>query len=973
MSRRVLAAALAAILASLPAAAQFYTQGCEPAGVRWMQLGTQDYKVIYPRGLDSLARVYASILERVKGPVGATAGYLPNQNYRKPLPVIIHPWTANANGMVTWSPSRMELFSTPDYLAPLAAPWEEHLVIHESRHVAQMQFINERPYKPYVWLTGQLFAGAASTLYCGPAFFEGDAVVAETELTATGRGRQASFLEYYRAAFREGDTRDWWKWRYGSLRRYTPDYYTIGYVRAAGLRSVYGAQDFTERYYRRIFRHPLWPWPMFNFQKTVQEVTGKKYRAVFTEIADTLTARWQRDEASRAPFMPAEQVTPSPRRFRQYVSGSFLGDSLYAIRSGLAEAPALMRIAPDGSARKLSNFSYSTSALRASEPLRRLYWSEIRRHERWDLVSYSEIWYCGPDGRHRRLTERTRWYNPSVAPDGMRLAVTEFPPEGGSALVVIDALDGSVLERYDAPGGLQIAESAWVGGSVLVSCVGRDGSGIYDACDGFRLLCDCGTAVLKDLFAHEGKLHFTADLTGVDELYRLEGDSAVRLTSSPQGGGYYRFHADTLVYSALDAGGRHIFKTPVAGITPAEADFGKPHRYEFAPDLEAPYPVARDSVVALPDPVPYNKLLNAFRLHSWAPIYVNYDAVSDASFEDVLSSASLGATGFFHNDLSSIYGTVAYGAFYDDGSWTHKGEAKVTLDALYPKIEASVSVSSDPAKLYFMRQRYTDFSRMLDISVRELSGPSASASLLMYVPLSFSSGGWYRGVIPQVRLSVTNDIFTFGRLAPMNRVSASLRGYVVSATPSACLYPRLGMGFEAGWSGRAGVAKVLTPNAYLYGYGYLPGLMDTHGLKITATFQTLAGGGYFSERYASVLPRGMGSASSLASRMATSPLQLRVTADYAFPFLPLDWSGLGPVAYVRNLECTLHADVSRFAGGSYGNALLGSAGATLDVVLGNLLWLPFDTRIGARLYRNFGTPYSGFDPWSLSLDFSVDL
>ena len=76
---------------ALPAAAQFYSLGSEPAGVKWYHLRTADFDVIYPKGLDSLARVYASTLERYKMPVGATAGYYPNQLYSKRLPVILHP------------------------------------------------------------------------------------------------------------------------------------------------------------------------------------------------------------------------------------------------------------------------------------------------------------------------------------------------------------------------------------------------------------------------------------------------------------------------------------------------------------------------------------------------------------------------------------------------------------------------------------------------------------------------------------------------------------------------------------------------------------------------------------------------------------------------------------------------------------------------------------------------------------------
>ena len=233
--RRSLAAALMLLLA-LPAAAQFYTKGGEPAGVRWWQITTPSYRVIYPEGLDSLGRVYADMLERVKYSVGATAGYVPNESYRKPLPIILHPNTANSNGMVVDAPRRMELYTTPSYDPHDVGPWPLHLVTHESRHVAQMQYANARPYKPFRYIVGDIFSGAAASLYCGPSFFEGDAVTAETELTHSGRGRNASFLEYYRSAYLTGDTRDFWRWRFGSIKQYTTDYYNIGYIRAAGMR-----------------------------------------------------------------------------------------------------------------------------------------------------------------------------------------------------------------------------------------------------------------------------------------------------------------------------------------------------------------------------------------------------------------------------------------------------------------------------------------------------------------------------------------------------------------------------------------------------------------------------------------------------------------------------------------------------------------------------------------------------------------
>ena len=70
-------------------------------------------------------------------------------------------------------------------------------------------------------------------------FIEGDAVVAETALTPSGRGRTADFLNYYRIAFDNGDFRGWSQWLYGSQRNYYPNHYAMGYMTLANIRTAY--------------------------------------------------------------------------------------------------------------------------------------------------------------------------------------------------------------------------------------------------------------------------------------------------------------------------------------------------------------------------------------------------------------------------------------------------------------------------------------------------------------------------------------------------------------------------------------------------------------------------------------------------------------------------------------------------------------------------------------------------------------
>ncbi|MBQ2161968.1 MAG: hypothetical protein II446_01580, partial [Bacteroidales bacterium] len=642
----------------------------------------------------------------------------------------------------------------------------------------------------------------------------------------------------------------------------------------------------------------------------------------------------------------------------------YMDSVLYCVRGGATAPPALVRVDTAGKVSRVAPFAYSTSALKGDDNLRRIYWSEVVPDARWELKSYSELWYTKMDGRRQRFSRRTRWYNPSPSCDGMVVSATEYPFSGGSALVLVDALKGKVLRRIKAPDGMQISESEWIGNDVYVTAVTSGGLGIWrlDG-DGFKLVLDCGSVNVKGLFRRGGELCFTADLTGVDELYALdpEGGSVMRLSSSPQGGGSYRFSPDGryLVSSSLGIGGRNLQLTCTDSLpSPAPADFTRTHRYEFAEDLKSS---AGEVPEVLTDgvedtPLSYNRLVHLFRFHSWAPVYVDYDAIEDMSFETLTTTAGLGATAFFQNHLNTMTGVVAYNAAPGKEAWSHRGEVRFTYSGFYPVIEANFSISSVPPSLYFLKTQFSDFGYYITLSSEQMTGrPSVNTGLTMYVPLRGSSGGWYRGLVPQLKWTVSNSFFTHGSFAPMNRVTASLRAYIMESTPPARIYPRFGIGLEGGWSGRPWAQNILTSCAYLYGYGYVPGFMDTHGIRLSAIAQMPTSDALFNERYAAVLPRGMAGYASLANKVANYSLQTRFTADYAFPFAPLDWSGMGPVAYLRNFECTLHGDYS-YLYNRHESKVLASVGADLCAVLGNLLWIPEDTRLGVSYYYNIGAP-----------------
>jgi hypothetical protein len=93
----------------------------------------------------------------------------------------------------------------------------------------------------------------------------------------------------------------------------------------------------------------------------------------------------------------------------------------------------------------------------------------------------------------------------------------------------------------------------------------------------------------------------------------------------------------------------------------------------------------------------------------------------------------------------------------------------------------------------------------------------------------------------------------------------------------------------------------------------------------------------------------------------------------------VDRALLGPVAYLRNFELTLHGDYTAFSSQQEKGALF-SAGVDLAAVLGNFFWVPFPTRIGVSYNYNGGPSYATLvakelpvQRHSFSLIFSVQM
>lgn len=982
------------LIIPLSSSAQFYVTGDDPGKLKWSYIETEHFRIIYPNGADSLAKVYGIDLEHFYVPLSRTSGYLPNGNFGKKMPVMIHAYNA-ANGSVAWAPNRMDLFTLPSAYDPEPLPWNKMLAIHEGRHVSQMQFGMTNAMKPGNFLFGQMWNIAMTLLYPGIAFMEGDAVVIETAYTPSGRGRTSDFLNYYRIAFDQGVERSWQQWRFPSQRNYSPNYYSLGYMAIGGLRYLYDIPEYMKEGADLASRRP---YNLAAYHSAVKNMTGKSFKTAFKEICDTLSVIWKAEADARAPYIYSEPVTKEPRLYTEYSNGIFVGDDFYTIKKGHLTAPVLVKIDSALQEKTVTNFASVAGTLK-KDLEDNLYWSEEVTDPRWSLKTLSTIQKLeNGKKRSRQVGKRGLQHNPTPSPTDSTAAVVEYSVNGKSFLNIISiGKNSEVIKSFEAPDTLQLVEIAWPESQcIYVTAVSDNGYGIYN------LNCHTGEwnttlapqpVMVKDFKNYKNTLMFTCDRTGVNELYHLnpETGNLTQVTSTRHGAEDFEYNPEGhyLYYSLSTLKGKQVFRTPVDSLINKSVDFSDIHKYVIAEKLteqENSIAIQRneafipDSAVTFSDPKKYSKFNNAFNIHSWAPFYVSINNVMNMSFDRIYEAASLGVTGIMQNRLATGVGEIGYSAHkdpYNPSKWRHSGHIKYTYSGWYPVFEFAVDFNDRSARQFKPNIYTLEDKTSIGINSTELNTPYFSGKISTYIPFDLSSGGWYRGFVPKLSYTITNDMFnkditimsydpekgsfqqnpafiksTGGKNGIRQYLSGSIRAYTMLGTCNSAVYPKWGIGIEAGVTGSLGLKQFISPMGYLYGYGYIPGFVPQQGLKLTAMYQRkLSPESYFGQATVTTVPRGFKNNADLMNYLSIYNDNLtNFSADYAIPIFIGDLAIGGSFIYVKRMVVTPHFDFNLVEN----KPSLFSVGTSLTFSLESVVFLTWPCSVGVTYSYNGG-------------------
>jgi hypothetical protein len=924
------------IFVTIPLNAQFFSTGSDPARAKWMYIETADHKIIYPKEIDSLARRYAFYSEHLRDAVFAPLRSKPSKS-----DIVLHPYNLMSNGMVGLAPKRIELITRPPWDSEYHIEWAKHLIIHELRHLAQVNKFERGIFKPLGWLIGEQAAAIGVGLYMNTWKLEGDAVVAETALSSAGRGRDPDHLMYFRAAFLNNDFRSWHRWTLGSYKDYVPDVYSFGYMMSSFIRFNSGNYYYIDDVTRRIVNRFYNPWAD---RGAYRDFTGMTKKENFEYLKNVMTSRWSREDSLRGALTPYNVVNLKQRKFTSYLNLiESDGDTTFALKSDLGRIRRLVKIDPEGEEHRLKYMGRVSSPIVINQD--KLYWTEFIGSPRWEMESFSDIFsYDLKTGSTSRHTRKGAHF--ALHFSNNELFTVTYPVEGSSAVTILDSQTFGLKESVSAPFGAQLKEVVSSGGLIYAILLTEKGAGIYvyDRATGvWSIEVKEQSRSLKNLRFSGGELFFVSDLNGVNNIYCYSPESKFlrRLTNSRFGVASFSFSKNQkeLLYSDFSHKGYSAVKADQDSMLWAPADFSKPYKDEIAEYLSLREGFKADTVVPFKTDnykaKRYSKLSGIINIHSWAPVYYNIDNIKSLTYESVYDIATPGFILYSQNSLSTAFGMAGY-------SWRagfHSGHFKFTYRGLYPVIEIKADINDRDR---FNSTLIREPGKRPIIQKDTIKGrPYLNSHLLVYVPLTFNSGGWYRGVVPKMLWRYTNDSFFSydnDKFSNYQYLNFGVNFYSVMGMSHRDLFPRFGAGASFQIASVPFAGENFGSIIYSSLYGYLPGIGANHGVKLSVAAQKQF---YENKNYlmSSLIgfPRGY---SSRYSRWAAG-----VMAEYAMPLFTGDLS-LTSLLYIKRVQMIPFISFTR--NGSERDAeTLYSAGS--DIIFDvNLIGISYPLEVGVR-------------------------
>jgi hypothetical protein len=543
-------------------------QGTNPARLKWNQINTAHFRLLYPDGFERESQRVANTLEHVYAPESKSMGVQP-----KKISILLQNQTSASNGFVTLAPRRSEFFTMPsqDYNFTGTNEWLSLLASHEYRHIVQMQKSITGFNKAVYFVFGQTalagMAFAAAPLW----FWEGDAVATETAFTSGGRGKIPNFNMLFRTNLLEGRTFNYHKQYVRSYRHNIPNHYVLGYNMISYLRNKTGNPEVWSSIAKRSWNVPFIP---FAFSRSIKKETGMNINQLYREMAAEKKKEWQAqvDTLKITSFVRVNHR--KGKAYTDYATPQPLADgSIVVIKSGIGNIPEVVVITSDGMEKKMKSQGPVNDAGMLSAAGHRVVWNEFRYDPRWQMRTYSVIKaYDTQTRKSKTITRQSRYSAAALSPDGSKLVTIETSSSYQMKVVVIAYASGEVLKEFPVQPNEFISMPRWSADGksiVALKTVGGARSVIrydYETQTANEILAaspeNIGHPVLFGNY-----LFYSSPYTGIDNIFAadLETGKRFQVTCSKYGAYHPAVSPDgkTLYYSDQTRNGFDVVKIEI--------------------------------------------------------------------------------------------------------------------------------------------------------------------------------------------------------------------------------------------------------------------------------------------------------------------------------------------------------------------------------------------------------------------------
>ncbi|WP_430971990.1 hypothetical protein [Sunxiuqinia rutila] len=892
------------LMVPLAGYSQYFSTGQEPANIRWRQINTVHFQLIYPEDYEAKAQQVASIFEKVY-----EFGYRTLEHPPRKISVILHTHTVKSNGLVAWSPKRVELFTTP-HQAIYAQDWLEQLAIHEFRHVVQMDKIQQELPDILPILFGEQAAALAVGAYLPFWFIEGDAVVTETALSHAGRGRKASFLMENKAQSIENGLYSFDKAYLGSYKDFVPNRYKFGYWMVGGVRQAYGPQVWSS-ILTEIARKPLSISPV---NRVLRRETGLNQKDLYQKLFENYKSKWT-DELSQLEQTTVRPLTPVPKFPTQYTQAYARNDStIIAYKQSRSDLDRIVKIV-SGKEQVVTTPGQIFQESFSGEG-NMLIWSERRPDVRWTHADRSVIVvYNMANGRKQEFRYENKLFSPRISLKQLRFAAVEVDKTNRYFLSVFNLISGERIQQFGLDGNPFLFTPCWdqQGNKlffVMLTSNGKSLASLNVNTSEVTKLVEGGFHEIRNPYFENGTIYFTGSFTGIDNIYayRFDSGKTEQLSSVPFGADYpIRLQNEILFsnytsmgYQLANLSTSHFLNKPLTNIQPKKYELAKALAQQegkvldFEQEEDVTYPSKK-----------YNKLAHIFNFHSWAPVYVDVDD------NEVRPGVSL----FSQNKLGTAETRLGY-----EYNWEEEAGKYILgfqYSGFFPVFDFELTSGKRNADFNVIRQvsvPTTTGYTMVNDTVREnIEWKELGFNGQVFIPLRFSQGKYSQYIRPAVE-------YTYQKVAHTSTTPEGFyKGYYHSisyqlylqntiARSELDLQPRwaqiVDLSYRDGLSGGNDVGSLSAIESYLF----FPGLFGNHGIKIYNGYQQKESGTSVTFGNTVRFPRGYNSFQN--NEMYTGGI------DYVMPLFYPDWN-LGRLLYLKRLRTSFFFDYSQANGNIY--------------------------------------------------------